>query len=154
MVRLELVTSNGTVLTLSADNSSSYLFKAAQVRLSVCLSYRCCIMSEYLSVCLYLYVCVVFAIPQISLGLLGVVTEVTFQCEPSFNMEETRSFLPLHSCLSNMHQFIQSAHQVKMWIEVFSETCALFQSNQTSEKPRDNPSPLLANLQVSIHCCD
>lgn len=83
------------------------------------------------------------------MGLLGIVTEVTFQCERLFNLEETRSFVPLHTCLDNMDLLVHSAYQVKMWVEVHSETCGLFQSNRTSEIPRDNPSPMIGNIQVS-----
>lgn len=77
-----------------------------------------------------------------NLGLLGVVTEVTFQCEPSFNLEETRSILPLDECLGNMQSLVTSADHVKMWIEVFSEKCVLHRTNRTKEKPRDNLNPL------------
>lgn len=87
---------------------------------------------------------------QVSLGLFGVVSEVTFQCEPRFNLEETRSIVSLHGCLDNMEGLVHSAHYVKMWVEVFSETCVLYQTNRTQEEPRDNPAnPLVENALVS-----
>lgn len=82
------------------------------------------------------------------MGLLGVVSEVTFQCQPAFKLEETRSLLPLSDCLDNMHQLVHSARHVKMWVEVFSETCALYQSNVTEMAARDNPSPVLGLILV------
>ena len=84
-----------------------------------------------------------------NLGLLGIVTEVTFQCEPAFNLEETRSVLSLHDCLSNMEQLVSSGEHVKMWIEVFSEVCVVYNSSRTMEKPRDNPSPAVGLILVS-----
>ena len=82
------------------------------------------------------------------MGLLGVISEVTFLCEPAFNLEETRSVLPLKDCLDSMHQLVHSARHVKMWVEVFSETCALYQSNATQMVARDNPSPVVGLILV------
>lgn len=90
--------------------------------------------------------------PKVNVGLLGVVTEVTFQCEPSFYLEETRSILSTDDCLTGMKELVSSADHVKMWIEAFSEACILHQSNRTKEKPRDNPSRAVGLLQVSILC--
>jgi len=33
------------------------------------------------------------------MGLLGVITEVTFQCEPQFNLEETITTPPFDECI-------------------------------------------------------
>lgn len=86
-----------------------------------------------------------------SLGLLGVVTEVTFQCTPSFYLEETRSLLPLQDCLSlsRMEHLVSSADYVKLWVEVFSEACLVYTSNITKEGPRDNPNPTAGLVLVS-----
>ena len=73
---------------------------------------------------------------------------MTFQCEPLFNLEETLSVVPLEVCLSDMERLVHSAQYVKMWVEVFSGTCALHQTNRTQEEPRDNPSSLVGTAEV------
>ena len=48
---------------------------------------------------------------------------------------------------------MQGAYQVKMWVEVFSETCVLFQSNKTGEMPRDNHLFVVDDVKVrGVHC--
>ena len=48
-----------------------------------------------------------------------------------------------------MHEMVHSAQYVKMWVEVFSEVCVLFQTNRTTEMPRDNPSYFIGSVKVS-----
>ena len=89
---------------------------------------------------------------QVSIGLLGVITQVTLQCEPVFNLHETRYTLPLDSCLNNITNIIHSGEHVKFWIDIFTQMCAVFVSSRTNESPRDNPSRTVNNLKVSRKC--
>lgn len=86
---------------------------------------------------------------QVSMGLLGVITEVTLQCEPAFNLREVRYTVPLDECLDNMDTIVHSGQHVKYWIDVHSEQCAVHVANRTSEPPRDNPNRFILNLQVN-----
>ena len=56
----------------------------------------------------------------------------------------------LSDCLDNMDNLINSADHVKLWIEIFSDMCAVIASNRTEEEPRDNPSPLVG-LMVNLY---
>ena len=91
----------------------------------------------------------IFKAAQVSVGVLGIITEVTFQCKKAFNLEETLVTHPLHFCLENLEQIVKSAEHVKFWIELHSGTCATFLSNRTTEKPRDHPNLFVENLKVS-----
>ena len=85
----------------------------------------------------------------ISMGMMGIITEVTLQCEDKFNLEETLTAMPLQNCLDNLIEFANSAQHVKLWIETTSGSCGVFFTNRTDEQPRDNqPLVTVANLKV------
>ena len=86
--------------------------------------------------------------PQVSLGLLGVITEVTFQCEAAFNLEQTLLLSSLDDCLDNMTAHVHSAQHVKMWIEFYSEQCVVYQVNRSKEAPRDQPNFTIFSIRV------
>ena len=68
--------------------------------------------------------------------MLGVVTEVTFQCEEAFHLEETLVPQPLHHCIENLEEIIRSSEYTKLWIELFSDKCATLLVNRTRERVR------------------
>ena len=57
----------------------------------------------------------------------------------------------LSDCLDNMDNLINSADHVKLWIEIYSDMCAVIASNRTEEEPRDNPSPLVGLIMVNLY---
>ena len=80
----------------------------------------------------------------VSVGLLGVITEVTVMCEDSFNLEETRITHTLTHCLHNMADIAASAEHVKLWIEISSGRCDMYTANRTIEEARDYlPQPAI-----------
>ena len=85
---------------------------------------------------------------QVSLGLLGVITEVTLQCEPAFNLQETMEKGTLDECLTTMDAVADSAEHVKLWVEVFSKSCDIYRYERTEKKGQMN-SMILRNLKVS-----
>ena len=84
----------------------------------------------------------------VSLGLLGVITEVTIMCEDSFNLEETRTTHTLTHCLDNMALIAASAEHVKLWTEVNSQSCYIHAANRTRDSLRNNPSDTINGLKV------
>ena len=92
---------------------------------------------------------------QVSIGLLGVITEVTFQCEPFFNLVEARKTVPLNICLDDFKSIASSGQHVKLWTEVYTEKCIIYVANRTKENQRDNPNHNFQDLQVliSLHDC-
>ena len=73
----------------------------------------------------------------VSLGLLGIITEVTLQCENSFNLIEIRQSYKLAHCLENIVSLATGAEYVKFWIEINSRSCTVYSANKTIEQPRD-----------------
>ena len=71
----------------------------------------------------------------VSIGMLGVLTEVTFQCEKSFNLREKLTVHPLDYCVENFYQLAtRSEHgHDKLWLEAHSETCAVFDVRRTEQ---------------------
>lgn len=78
-----------------------------------------------------------FKASVVSVGLLGVVTEVTLRIGPAFNLHETLEPVPLQECLDHSLDLMRSAEHVKFWIDFHSEICAVFRVNRTTEEPRD-----------------
>ncbi len=81
--------------------------------------------------------------------MLGIITEVTFQCEDSFNLEETLDPMPLDYCVDNLIELANGTEHVKMWLEIVSRSCGTFFTKRTDEQPRDN-HPFSGNLKVGI----
>lgn len=88
--------------------------------------------------------------PQVSIGLLGVISEVTFQCEPAFNLREVLYNMKLSDCLEEMADTAQRSEHVKWWVEIHSDVCAVFEINRTAEAPRDNPNHQVETILVCI----
>ena len=91
-----------------------------------------------------------FKAAQVSVGMLGIVTEVTLQCVEAFHLEETLAIHPLSDCLEKLEEIARSAEHVKLWIELFSGTCITFQTRRTTEEPRDRPIVFIENLKVML----
>ena len=70
---------------------------------------------------------------QVSLGMMGVLTEVTFQCEEWFNLRENITIRSLDWCLQNLHHLSTRSDHGKLWIEAHSEVCAVFDVWRTQQ---------------------
>ena len=81
--------------------------------------------------------------------MLGILTEVTFSIEESYLLREVLTRQSLGECLLQFDRLMRGGDHVKMWVELFSETCGVFSANRTSEKkPRDNPNWTAKNIEV------
>ena len=85
----------------------------------------------------------------VSLGLLGVVTELTLQCEDAFLLEETTVNYPLDYCISHYDELARSAEFVKFWMELNSEVCHVYMSNKTTKSPQNNRNRYVRNIEVT-----
>jgi L-gulonolactone oxidase len=93
----------------------------------------------------------VFHAAGVSLGLLGIITEVTLQCEDSFSLHEIRTSNPLDYCLNYMMDIVNSAEHVKFWIELNSKTCGVYKANRTTESCHiPTPQPFI-DLMIRMH---
>ena len=82
----------------------------------------------------------------VSLGMLGVITEVTLQCEDTFLLEETTVNHPIDYCISHYDELAHSAEFVKFWMEPNSKVCHVYLSNKTTKSPQNNRYRLVRNI--------
>ena len=72
---------------------------------------------------------------------------------PSFNLEETVELHTLRRCIRNFDDLVKGSDHVKLWVELFSETCIVTSSNRTTEEPRGNPSWWVGLVKVGDAVC-
>jgi L-gulonolactone oxidase len=70
-----------------------------------------------------------------SLGMIGIMTEVTLKCEESFNLRENITVLPLDECLRSLPLLSAQSDHGKLWLESHSGVCAVFNVWHTT-RPR------------------
>ena len=76
-----------------------------------------------------------FDVVVVSLGLLGVVTEITFQAESAFNLKEITMVTTLQQCIDQFHNFTESHEYTKLWIDLISSSCMVFTTHRTDDAP-------------------
>lgn len=81
--------------------------------------------------------------------MLGIITEITFQCEPSFHLEETMKKLSMEDCLKDLGEIAHSAEHVKLWLEVYSGSCDVYNFQRT-EKEVAMDTVMWRNLKVTL----
>ncbi len=77
----------------------------------------------------------------LGLGALGILTEIEFEAEPAFNLEETRWSLPFEQALSQMDELVAEHEHIKFWWLPHTNDVAVFAANRT-DAPLAPPSRL------------
>ena len=92
-----------------------------------------------------------FKAAQVSVGMFGILIEVTLRVEEKFFLREVRTHHSLKYCLENMDNLVkEGGHQhVKMWVEFYNDFCVLYQTNKTSDTNEETPGYLSSFLTVS-----
>ena len=92
-----------------------------------------------------------FRAAQVSIGLLGVVTEVTVRVKRKFHLEENRTHHTLTDCLKDLDELVhRSGYQYfKMWVEFYNDYCIRFQTRETDKQITGRPPRLISFLTVS-----
>ena len=84
--------------------------------------------------------------------MLGIVTEVTFRCEPQFNLREKITIHTVDDCLENLDHYSSRSDHGKLWMEAHSGTCAVFDVWRTGQPVTLEQEVDLWDLKVgSIH---
>ena len=93
---------------------------------------------------------------QVSVGMFGVLTEITLKVENKFRLKEIRTHEPLDYCLDNLDALVHGEHiYVKMWIEFYHGSCILFKTTKTTEKFTEEIPWYISFLTVSsqhVYC--
>ena len=82
--------------------------------------------------------------------MLGVLTEVTIQCEKSFNLREQLTIHPLDYCVENFYQLANQSEHGKLWLEAHSGTCAVFDVRRTDQPVSAEQGVELWSWKVTI----
>ena len=93
-----------------------------------------------------------FKAAQVSIGMFGVISEVTLKVQKKFKLKEIRTHHKLNYCLDHMDSLVKGDHKyVKMWVEFNNNFCVLYQTSETDEEITRIPT-LEGFLIVSYFC--
>ncbi len=87
---------------------------------------------------------------RVHLGALGVVTRVTLQCEPAFNLREQVTVVDLDDALANMDELAAGGEHVKLWWIPHTRAVRVSTLDRTDEPPGE-PGPLLRIAEGAVH---
>ena len=81
-----------------------------------------------------------FKAAQVSIGMFGILSEVTLRVRSKFNLKEIRTSQTLTYCLNNLDTLVQGDHKyVKMWVEFYNDFCVLYQTGETNDDIKPLP---------------
>ncbi|HRK28151.1 MAG TPA: D-arabinono-1,4-lactone oxidase [Chitinophagales bacterium] len=81
----------------------------------------------------------VFKAAQVSLGVLGIISTITFQCVPAYKLRYVADKENLHSCLANIDNYNAHNRNFEFYWFPYSDVCQTKFSNITDEPVQDNP---------------
>lgn len=90
-----------------------------------------------------------FRAAVVSIGMFGVLSEITIQVATAFNLKEIRTPYTLQECLDRLDELVKGHTYVKMWVEFYNDFCALYQTERTTEPRTGNPGRIESYLMVS-----
>ncbi|KAI8982683.1 D-arabinono-1,4-lactone oxidase-domain-containing protein [Pilobolus umbonatus] len=89
----------------------------------------------------------IFEAARCSLGALGVITQMTIQVEPDFNLEAIQKPYKFSHVLENWESFIYSSQHTRVWWYPHTDDCVVWEANRTTKEPMfSGPSPLMDRL--------
>ena len=74
----------------------------------------------------------------VSLGLLGVITQVTFQAENAFSVKQVTTVKTMNECIDHLDDVMKSHEYSRLWIDLISNSCLVV----SADKVMDPPQPL------------
>jgi L-gulonolactone oxidase len=75
-------------------------------------------------------------VARVGVGALGVITEVTIQCVPAFNLHAHETVEPLDDLMADFSDFVGSADHAEFFWMPGSRRCQVKRNRRTSEPPR------------------
>lgn len=76
---------------------------------------------------------------QVSLGSLGIITQIKLQCLPAYNLRETQWEASFDECLSNLDQCIAENRHFEFFWRPERDICSMKSLNPTQEAPTELP---------------
>ena len=75
---------------------------------------------------------------MVSLGLLGVITQVTFQAESAFILKEVTTVTTFQECVDQFDNLMKSHEHTRLWIDLISSSCLVTTADRVSDIPAQN----------------
>jgi L-gulonolactone oxidase len=88
----------------------------------------------------------VFAAARCSIGALGIIIEVTMQCEKLQFLESYQYSLPFEEAMSQLTKIARSAEHVRVWWFPHTDSCLVWQANRTPIKRQ----PTFSHVKKSV----
>ena len=79
----------------------------------------------------------VFRVARVGLGALGVLTKVTLQCEPAFNLHHVERPRQLHDVLASLDDDVKANDHFELYWLPHTDSCAIIANNRTAEEGRE-----------------
>ena len=87
----------------------------------------------------------------VSLGLLGVVTQITLQAENAFNLKEVTTVTTLQQCIDQMDDLMTSHEHTRLWIDLISSSCLVVTADRVSDPPQNLKDYSWPNFKMYIY---
>ena len=87
----------------------------------------------------------------VSLGLLGVVTQITFQAESAFNLKEVTTVITLQQCINQFDDLMASHEHTRLWIDLISSSCLVVTANRVSDPPQNIKDFTWPNFKMYLY---
>jgi len=93
----------------------------------------------------------IFLAALCSLGALGVISTITFQCEHTFQLDAVQYPLPIDTVLSDINKIISSAEHVRIWWFPHTDKCIVWHANRARKDHTTHTPPPSVTLRRSLN---
>ena len=90
-----------------------------------------------------------FRAAVVSVGMFGVLSEITLRVDRAFKLKERRAPQTLDYCLENLDSLVNGHQYVKFWVEFYNNFCVVYETDKTDEAISDRPGMIESFLTVS-----
>ena len=84
----------------------------------------------------------------VSLGLLGVVTQITFQAENAFNLKQVTIVMTLQECIDQYHNLTESHEYSRLWIDLITSSCLVITADRVTDPPQPSKDYTWLNVKM------
>ncbi|KAJ1802747.1 D-arabinono-1,4-lactone oxidase [Coemansia sp. RSA 2598] len=92
-----------------------------------------------------------FDAARCGLGALGIVTQVTVQCEPAFNLHAIQTPENLDGILDNLREVVYSAEHVRFWWFPHTDDAVVWRANRTTMAAQPASESFLRDRMYGFH---
>ncbi|KAJ2700376.1 D-arabinono-1,4-lactone oxidase [Coemansia sp. IMI 203386] len=92
-----------------------------------------------------------FDAARCSLGALGIITQVTVQCEPAFNLHAVQVPENLDDVLNNLTEVVESAEHVRVWWFPHTDDTVVWRANRSNMAVQKSPYSYIRDHLYGFH---